>query len=115
MLLLDLNIDVIRSVTFNIFDFKDLVKLLSTCKLIKYCFDESFFKDYAYKLYSKQFWDKAYARPIQSSKPLLSMYYELVRIEKYQYQQEKYFTRWTINDFYRFWSFYDKRESVSIS
>jgi hypothetical protein len=109
MQFIDIDIDIIRKITYNINHFKDLIKFISSSKLIKNYFDEQFFKEYAYKLYSKTFWEKAYNRPIIRSKPLISMYYELVRIESFQKEQETHFTRWSLEDFYRFWKFYDSR------
>ena len=107
--LLHMNLDIIRHIGLNIGNFKDLVQFVSCSKLIDNCFDNQFFMNYAQNLYTKEFWYRARQRPIIRSKPLKSMYCELLRIEKFQKYVEKKTHRWSIEDFYNFWRYYDAR------
>ena len=57
---------------------------MSSSKLINMSLDNNFFGNYACKLYNKEFWQRAKLRPMIKSKPLGSMYAELLRLEKFQ-------------------------------
>lgn len=72
-------------------------------------FDDYFFKEFAYKCYGINFWNKAYNRPIYISKPMKNYKLELLRIENFQmFLDNINFNRWTKKDFYNYWNYRDK-------
>lgn len=67
--------------------------------------DNDFYKNLAYKMYTKDFWDKAKLRPTHLSNPLKLWKYEIKRIEKFQNCMVKcYNKRLTNEEFYEYWS-----------
>lgn len=75
--------------------------------------DDTFWRCKCISMFGKEFWDKACARPKESSFPLSSWKDELLRIEKFQYLSEKTLQyRWSINDFYTYWDKYDTLKNI---
>ena len=67
--------------------------------------DNKFYKELAYQLYTKEFCDKAKARPVTISNPLKLWKYEIKRIEKFQNcMLEVYNKRLTNQEFYNYWN-----------
>ena len=98
-----LNDDIIRYIS-DFLDFKSIIYFKSTNNSLKNILDNIFFKNFAIKEFGMEFWERARARPTNISKPLNSMYEELIRIEKFQKYVEKYNNkRWTKQNFYTFW------------
>ena len=81
--MLKLNEDIIRHIVINL-DLIDILNFSNTCNYINKSLDNIFFQELANKLYSKEFWLKAYSRPKISSKPLGSIKKELLRIKYFQ-------------------------------
>ena len=106
---ININFDIIKYIALKLDNFNDMISLISASKFIYNSIDDIFFRDFAYKQYSKEFWIIASNRPAIKSKPLGSMYKELVRIEQFQKNQENNNReRWSTNEFYRYWNSLDK-------
>lgn len=103
------NIDIIKYISLNFDNVKDMISFITSTKLIYNYIDDMFFRDFAYKLYTKEFWIVASYRPPLKSKPLETMYKELLRIEQFQINQKKSSgKRWSNNQFYDYWKFNDE-------
>lgn len=88
--------------------FKDILLYSQINKYYKNLFDLIFYKNLAIKLYTIDFWQKAYNRPINTSKPLKNIKEELIRIELFQEKLFKYCNyKFTIQDFYKYWCLID--------
>ena len=71
--------------------------------------DVLFWKEKAYNLMGIDFWMRAHARPIQTSKPMMSYKHELLRIEYFQNNLYKHMKiRWNKNRFYEYWKAIDQ-------
>ena len=90
-------------------DLSDTFNYLYTDKYIYKTSDELFWKQKAYTLMGKDFWIRAHARPIQTSKPLMGYKQELLRIDNFQKHIYKHMNiMWNKNKFYEYWSTIDK-------
>ena len=103
--------DIIRYMVRNL----DIIHILNFCRCNKYinkALDTLFFQELAIKLYSREFWTKAIARPIICSKPLNIIKKELMRLHYFQdFIKLHNFKVWTIQDFYMYWLTYDTKHS----
>ena len=107
--IIDMNFDIIKYIALKLKNYKDMISFISSSKFIYKSIDDNFFRDFAYELYSKNFWIIASNRPVIKSKPLSTIYKELVRIEQFQkYQENNNRERWSTNQFYRYWNSFDK-------
>ena len=97
-----------NDIIIEITDYLDLKSLLIYNTLNKDIFnllDNNFYQNLAYKMYTKEFWDKAIYRPATISIPLKLWKYEIKRIETFQTRLEEVFNkRWSNDDFYNYWS-----------
>ena len=99
----NLNYDILFSIA-NCLDFNSIINFSIINKENYLIFDDLFFTNLAFKMYTLNFWIKALQRPFSLSKPLSKMKYELLRIEKFQSILDSYnIERWCNNDFYNYW------------
>ena len=100
--------ELIRIIANNL-KFKEILKYSITNKFLYSTIDNNFYRKLAIKYFSKDFWNKAYKRPVYYSKPLKNVKMELIRIENFQMTLEKFQKkRWTQKDFYDYWKKNDK-------
>ena len=87
----------------------DLLSVLQFSQINRqnyYCMDDLFYRYYAIVVFGQDFWIKARQRPIQKSRPLISLKQELIRIELFQKMLDNLnFNRWTKKDFYNYWQY----------
>lgn len=88
----------------NYLNLDDILSFSITNSEYYFALDNIFYINLANKLYSIEFWNKAYLRPIIKSKPLKKMKLELIRIENFQKILDSLNNkRWTKKDFYNYW------------
>jgi hypothetical protein len=105
MNIINLNDDILREIAFKL-NFETILNFSLANKKTYIVFDEIFYNDLAYNLYSRIFWIKASLRPIKKSKPLKNMKQELIRVELFQKHLDNLNgMRWTKKDFYNYWKF----------
>lgn len=99
--------DLIRYISLKL-DFNTLLDFSITNKNYNNLLNNDFFKNYAINKFSKEFWIKAYQRPIIYSKPLNNIKKELLRIENFQKRLDNLnINRWIQKDFYDYWQYHD--------
>ena len=99
----NLNYDILFSIA-NCLDFNNIINFSIINKENYLIFDDLFFTNLAFKMYTVNFWIKALERPFRLSKPLDKIKDELLRIQKFQSILDSYnVKRWSNNDFYRYW------------
>lgn len=97
--------DLIRLIA-TFLTFKDLLNFSISNRSFYNSIDDTFFKNYAYQIWSHLFWKLASQRNIKVSRPLSRWKYELLRIENYQkFLELNNIKRWTQKDFYNYWKF----------
>tara|TARA_Y100000022_G_scaffold181324_1_gene173900 strand:+ start:2252 stop:2563 length:312 start_codon:yes stop_codon:yes gene_type:complete len=85
-------------------NFEDILNLSISCKENYNLFDNTFYKNLAFKYYGRCFWLKAKCRNPDISKPLKNFKLELIRIENFQRNLDNInVSRWTKKDFYDYW------------
>ena len=103
-----LNNDIIEYISYylNIIDINNLKK---SNKELKNVFNNNYFINRAYELYSKTFWKKAQNRSPHLSKPLNTIEHELLRIEKFNNTINKFnLKKWKEQDFFKYWDTLEK-------
>lgn len=104
----NLNNDIIYYLSFKL-DFNSLLNFSIIDKNNYKLFDNKFYKYYAIKIFTYDFWIKAEKRPIMYSNPLKNIKMELIRIENFQKNLDNInIKRWTQKDFYDYWKHYDE-------
>tara|TARA_B100000989_G_C19232584_1_gene340553 strand:- start:126 stop:512 length:387 start_codon:yes stop_codon:yes gene_type:complete len=99
----NLNNDILCHISFEL-NLNNLLNFSIINKNNYKIFDNIFYKNYALKQFSQDFWIKAYERPIIYSKPLNNIKLELIRIEQFQKSLDNLnLDRWTKKDFYNYW------------
>lgn len=95
--------------TTHISNFLNLHDILSFSIISKenyISFDDTFYKNLAYKYYGRCFWLKASCRDPNVSKPLKNFKLEILRIENFQKSLDNInASRWTKKDFYNYWKY----------
>ena len=81
--------DLIRFIANNL-KFNEILNYSKINKFLYKTIDNNFYKILTIKYYSKEFWNKAYQRPKFFSKPLKNIKLELIRIENFQKELEKF-------------------------
>ena len=100
-----LNQDIIRNLAYNL-DLVSILNLSQVDRINYYSLDELFYRCYAVFIYGEEFWIRAMMRPIQKSRPLLTVKRELIRIELFQKMLDRLNNnRWTQKDFYDYWKY----------
>jgi len=100
-----LNADIIRNLAYNL-DLLSILNLSQVDRINYYSLDELFYQCYAVFIYGEEFWIRARMRPIQKSRPLLTVKRELIRIELFQKMLDSLnINRWTQKDFYDYWKY----------
>lgn len=95
--------DILEYISYYL-NIKDISNLKKSNKELKNIFNNKYFIDRAYQLYSKTFWKKAYNRDPILSNPLSNIENELLRIEKFNDKiVELNFKKWDEEDFYEYW------------
>lgn len=103
MNIINLNDDILREIAFKL-NFETILNFSLANKKTYIVFDDIFYKNLAFELWSHIFWIKASLRPIKKSKPLKDMKKELIRIEFFQKHLDSLNKkRWTKKDFYNYW------------
>lgn len=104
----NLNNDIIYYISFKL-DFNSLLNFSIIDKNNYQLFDNKFYKYYAIKIFTYDFWIKAEKRPIMYSNPLKNIKMELIRIENFQKNLDNInIKRWTQKDFYDYWKHRDE-------
>lgn len=99
-----INDDIIIEIS-KYMNIKTLLVYNSLNKHVFKLLDNNFYKELAYKMYTKEFWIKAKERPVTISNPLKLWKYEIKRIEKFQNCMiEVYNKRLTNEEFYNYWN-----------
>ena len=99
----NLNNDILCHISFEL-NLNNLLNFSIINKNNYKIFDNIFYKNYALKQFSEDFWIKAYERPIIYSRPLNNIKLELIRIEQFQKSLDNLnLDRWTKKDFYNYW------------
>ena len=99
----NLNNDILCHISFEL-NLNNLLNFSIINKNNYKIFDNIFYKNYALKQFSQDFWIKAYERPIIYSRPLNNIKLELIRIEQFQKSLDNLnVDRWTKKDFYNYW------------
>lgn len=94
-------LDTITLIFFNLDNVCDIINFILINKYFYNTIDDSYFKQWGTNYYSKDFWNKAKQR---SKKPLNSMKFELIRINRFITRLKKENIIWSNNDFYNYWN-----------
>lgn len=109
-----LNNDILEYLSYYL-NISDISNLKKSCKEFKYIFNNDYFTQRAYQLYSKTFWHKAYSRTPILSKPLTNLENELLRIEKFNKKiNELNLKKWEEKDFYEYWGNLEKHNNKKL-
>lgn len=107
--------DVIDAIACYVDDLRSVFLWLATCQgLLSQ--RERVCTCLAMHTWGAEFWSTARKREVQLSKPYLSCYMELRRIEQFQlFLERQGLSRWTQRDFYVFWESTDKNFGLTDS
>jgi hypothetical protein len=88
---------------------KELLQLLNVCKKIKESSqNETFWEYYCMNRWSKDFWEKAGKRPVETSKRFISMYHEFSRLAMFEYLMKSLIGYYPDSEYYYdFWKNFD--------
>lgn len=101
----NLNQDIIRNLAYYL-DLLSILNLSQVDKINYHSLDEIFYRSYAIYIFGQEFWIRAMMRPIEKSRPLLTVKRELIRIELFQKILDGLNNnRWTQKDFYDYWKY----------
>tara|TARA_Y100000816_G_scaffold98452_1_gene68566 strand:+ start:3481 stop:3834 length:354 start_codon:yes stop_codon:yes gene_type:complete len=83
---------------------KDLIFLSQSCEYFHVNINDLVYWYWGKNKYSLEFWQRAFCRSPETSRPLLTMKDELIRIHLFQEELKKNgLQEWDNNDFYTYW------------
>lgn len=107
----NLDYDILREISYKL-NFESILIFSLVNKQIYSALDNNFYRNLAYNYFGRDFWIKAYLRPLQTSKPLKNIKKELIRIEFFQRKMDALnINRWVKKDFYDYWLYIDNKNN----
>ena len=103
--LMNLNDDILREIGFNL-DLQSILYLSSLNIYIYNTLDNIFYKNVAYKLYTRNVWMKVTISPVSIYRTFKNIKLELIKMEFYQNTLNNRIRHiWTNDDIYNYWKY----------